>query len=97
MVAEEVEAIFDPPDERRLMARTYRSDHVAASSALPPGDIPVASAELPLSTNTAISTARILRVQAVAFEKGTSLIAPVADVRVNCRITFHHDETKALR
>jgi len=39
----------------------------------------------------------MLRFQAVVLKMGTLLVAPVADVRVNCRITFHHFETKALR
>ncbi len=43
------------------------------------------------------STARMLMIQAVVLKIGTSLVAPVADARVNCRIMFHHDEPRALR
>ncbi len=39
----------------------------------------------------------MLMIQAVVLKMGASLVAPVADVRINCRITFHHADPKALR
>jgi hypothetical protein len=36
-------------------------------------------------------------IQAVLPKMGTPLVAPVADVRINSRITFHYGETVPRR